>query len=445
MARSSIFSFIILLLISWTGAHAQIIRDTEIESGLRNYSYPIIRSAGLDTRSVRLHILNRDSLNAFVAGGQNIFINSGTLIAAESADEVLAVLAHEVGHIAGGHLVSLHAQVKASSRTALLSLLVSVPLAILAGDSRAAIGGGIAGQSIARAQLSNYTQDMESSADQAGLGYLEQQNINAQGMVDFLRRLKNLERIYGDRSAYLRSHPLTDSRIKFAEYALQNNQELETAPKIFSFIQTRIRAKLIGHLWEYDRVIKKFPPTDKTIEALYARTFSYMLKGKHDEALAEIDTLLAKNPNDIFYLEAKGDVYRNAGQMSDARKYYSQALEAAPWAALIHSQWANSLSFDERKSPNLVKIALAHADKAVKLEPRLYSAWFAKAAMEAAQGKNLLADVSGAEASLLRGDVERALFLANRAANALPEGSKDKGRALDIINTSSQIKADRKN
>ena len=435
------FRSLIVLLFLWVSqASAQLIRDTEIESGLRHYSYPIIKNAGLDIRHVKIHIINNNALNAFVAGGQNIFLNSGTLIAANSPDEVLGVLAHEIGHIAGGHLVGLRSQAQASSRTALLSFLVSVPLALAAGDAGAAIGGALAGQTIARGQLLNYTQSMESSADQAAITYLEKQNISPKGMVDFLHRLKKLEAIHGKRAAYLRSHPLTDDRIEAAESALKESSHLQKAPKLFTLIHARIRGKLIGHLWDYNDVMKRYPATDRSTEARYGRSFAYMLKGKHEQALAEIDSLLATAPEDIFYLEAKGDIYRNAGKMREARQHYSQALQTAPWAALIHSLWANSLTIKERSNKRLVKIALDHANQAVRLEPRLYPAWLAKAVMESALGNNLLADVAGAEASLLRQDVERALFLATRAEKALPEGSKAKQHALDIINRCMQIK-----
>ena len=437
-----LFRSLIALLFLWVSqASAQLIRDTEIESGLRHYSYPIIKNAGLDVRNVKIHIIRNEALNAFVAGGQNIFLHSGMLIAADSPDEVLGVLAHEIGHIAGGHLVGLRTQAQASSRTALLSFLVSVPLALVAGQGGAAIGGAIAGQSIAQGQLLNYTQSMESSADQAAIGYLQKQNISPKGIVDFLHRLKKLEDIYGTRAAYLRSHPLTTDRIKAAEFALKEFPDLQTAPQIFNLIHARIRGKLIGHLWDYNDVMKRYPVDIKTTEARYARSFAYMLKGKHDQALAEIDALLTTAPDDIFYLEAKGDIYRNAGKMMEARQHYSQALDVAPWAALIHSIWANSLTIAERNNANLVREALDHANKAVALEPRLYSAWLAKATMESALGNKLLADVAGAEASLLRRDIDRALFLAQRAEKNLPEGSEAKQQALDIINRCLQIRS----
>ena len=405
-------------------ASAQIIRDTEIENTLRVFSYPLIEQAGLNPNNIKLILLNDDSLNAFVSGGQNIYMHTGLLLAAEDAEEVIGVLAHELGHIAGGHIAALQEGGSNAQKAGLLGAAIGVPLAILSGNGSVLSGSMMAGQQIAQSRFFTFTRGMESAADHAAIRYLHGANITAKGLEKFMEKLQSREHIYGNNTdPYSRSHPLTKARLLSVRQALKQEGEsirhFTDSGDSMNQLMQRMRGKLAGYLWEQMRVLREFPPGDNRIIARYARCFSYMRGGQTALALDEINSLLNDFPNDPFFLETKGDILRNSGELKQARDEYDKVLAQIDWAALVHFQWANSLGEDE--SNNVIMKAIDHLKKSIHLDSNNISAWALLSSLQMKTGDVMASKLSHAEFLLRRGEKERARAIAKEVQNSLKD------------------------
>jgi predicted Zn-dependent protease len=201
---------------------AGLIRDAEIEATLRAYADPIFAAAGLDTSAVQVHIVNDKRINAFVSNGMQIFIHTGLLMEAKTPNEVIGVLAHETGHITGGHLARLKEELENRTIEAIIGILAGVAIGVASGSGEAGIGAATLGQSIAQRNLLQYTQAQEGAADQAAFGLLEATHQSPKGMVDFFRVLARQEALSTiNQDPYMRTHPLTTARVDSAEAALR--------------------------------------------------------------------------------------------------------------------------------------------------------------------------------------------------------------------------------
>ena len=245
----------LLALAPFKGAHAQrinLIRDAEIENTIRTFVIPIWRAAGLDPNGVEIMIVQDGSLNAFVAGGQRIFINTGLIMRTETPNQLIGVLAHESGHIAGGHLIRMQEELRALSTMQILE-------SILAGGAMAggAVSGGIGrggpsgGGNKAPGSLMSflkYSQTQESAADQAAMSYLQKTGQSPKGTIEFLRTLQKEERLaITQRDPYLTTHPLTPDRIAAFEEAAARSPYVNTpdTPQFIAMHQRKV-AKLFG-------------------------------------------------------------------------------------------------------------------------------------------------------------------------------------------------------
>ncbi|HET8727642.1 MAG TPA: M48 family metalloprotease, partial [Alphaproteobacteria bacterium] len=227
-----------------------LIRDAEIEHTIRTYAEPIFQVAGISPQAVDIYLVNDPSLNAFVAGGQNLYIHTGLLLAAEAPDEIIGVIAHEVGHIAGGHLARGQEEIESARRTALLTSLLGMAAAVASGDGGlgAAVVGG--GATIAQRDFLSFTRTMENSADQAGLAYLDRAGYSAEGLLHFLERLENQELVPSSREAeYVRTHPLTHDRVEAVRERVAHSPNTgKPFPPDYDEMLVRVKAKLFGFL-----------------------------------------------------------------------------------------------------------------------------------------------------------------------------------------------------
>ncbi|MBM3571072.1 MAG: M48 family peptidase, partial [Alphaproteobacteria bacterium] len=199
------------------GQAPSLIRDTEIENTIRAYGAPVFNAAGLTAESVRIFLVQDRALNAFVAGGQNLFVNTGLLTRAEHAGQVIGVIAHETGHIAGGHLARTQDALRNASATSILAMVLGAAAAVATGKPEAGIAVLQGGQQVAERNLLTYSRAQESAADQAGLAFLERSGLSARGLVEFLEILSHEELLVVARqSPYVRSHPLSRERIEAA-------------------------------------------------------------------------------------------------------------------------------------------------------------------------------------------------------------------------------------
>ena len=329
------FSRIILTaaaaLLPLQAASAQsILRDAETEALLHDMAEPLIVAAGLDPHNVDIVLVNDPSVNAFVAGGQAVYVNSGLINTATTAAEVQGVIAHELGHVTGGHVIS-DGGGKAASGISILSLLLGAAAAA-AGGGEAAMGILMAGQQAAMGKYLAFNRAQESSADAAGAQYLSKAGISGRGSLEFFKKLQNLEFRYGyqpkDDDVFYRTHPMTGDRIA----TLQDTYERDPAwttpadARIEARFQ-RVKAKLYGYLAEPAATMIAYPATLTGTDARYARAYAWHKDAHLDKAMAEADALLKAAPNDAYFLELKGQILLEAGRPAEALADLRRATE----------------------------------------------------------------------------------------------------------------------
>lgn len=408
-----------------------LIRDTEIENTIRVYTAPLLTAAGLDPGSIRIHLVKDQNLNAFVAGGMRIFIHTGLLTDAAGPDQVIGVLAHEIGHIEGGHLSRLKDGMRNATAQAVLISILGSAAAVAAGRPDG-IGHAISGGAqVARRSLLKYSRGMEQAADQAALRYLDATGQSARGLLDFMEVLSRQEKILGDGSdPYVRSHPLTKNRIRLLRnhVAKSSISNVRPAPHLVA-AHRRMRGKINGFVSPIE-TLRQYDSKRRDVEARYARAIAYMTQGDTSKSLAIIGSLIARSPKDPFFHELHGDILRNAGKLKAAQTAYEEAIRILPWAALIRVSLANTQL--EMNDPRRYGEIIANLKHALRYEPRNAFAWRQLGTVYGRMNRHALAAHALAEEAIVRGKRADAAGLAKKAMAKLPKGSPEWLRSQDI-------------
>ena len=441
----------VMLLVSLLGmafidlsARAQglaIVRDTEIENTIRAYSAPLFEAAGLNLSSIRIRLVKDGSLNAFVAGGQNIFLNTGLLTRSDNAGQIIGVLAHEIGHISGGHLSRIHEGLRNASTQSIIAMILGTAAAIAAGSAEGVAGALIGGQAIGQRSLFKYTQGMEQAADQAGIDFLERTGQSSQGLLEFLQILQKQSALYTDsKDPYASTHPLTQDRVAFlGNHVGKSRFSKVPTPKQFTTMHARMRGKINGYVDDPNQTLNRYSAEDKGIEARYARAYAFMKLHNVKNALGIVNQLIDESPKDPFFHELKGDILKDAGEIRGAIKAYNKAIKILPWAALIRISLARVQL--ELNDPKLDDAVLKNIREALRYENEIPAAWRQLATIYGRRGETGKASLALAEEAMLRGDIGRAKQNIQRALKALPKGTPEHIRALDIDNELAQAKA----
>lgn len=416
-----------------------LIRDTEIEGIIKEWAEPIIKAADLDPEAVNIVLVSDDGLNAFVAGGANIFLYSGLLSRSESASEVLGVIAHELGHIRGGHLVRTRGAMGNASMEALLGTLAGIGAAVLTGEGQlgAAISSGA--QSMAISRFLSFSRVQESSADQAALSYFEKAEMSPNGLISFMRTLENQELLpAGQQVEYVRTHPLTRNRVDALENgAARNPHRDRPEPAEWAGMHARMKAKLAGFLkpeqvaWDYDR-------NDQAIEARYAHAIAAYRQNRVEEALRLTDGLIQTEPENSFFYELKGQMLVDFGRVAEALPYYKQALDLEPQAALIRASYAHAMIESAGRDESRLREAVNHLQRAAREEPRIPRTHRLLATAYGRLEQDAMARLHLAEEAFLRRDLPYAKRQAQAALQELDEGAPPAVRAQDILNAVEQ-------
>ena len=408
-----------------------LIRDAEIEGTIRAYTAPLLEAAGLGADAVRLHILNDRSINAFVAGGPNIFISSGMLAVAEEPGEITGVIAHELGHIVGAHLPRTQdAMEQASAEMILAMLLGAGAIAAGAGDVGAAVMSG--GQAMAQQTFLGYSRSQEQNADQAAMRLLEDTGQSAAGLLRMFQRLEERERFsHAMPDAYLRTHPLTRERVRFIRDHIEDNGG-SAAPDAMRTAHRRMVAKLRGFLDPPEKTLGAYSADDESIPARYARAIAYYRIPDLERSLAALDALLALRPDDPWFHELKGQVLFENGRVRDAIAPYRRAVALRSDAALLRLGLARAQI--ETGDSALLTDAIEHLETATRLERNAPAHWHQLGIARGRAGKRPAASLAFAEAAYLRGEMGKARYHASVAAEGLPYGSARWLRAEDIRN-----------
>jgi predicted Zn-dependent protease len=421
---------------------ASLIRDAEIEATLRAYADPIFEAAGLDADAVQVHIINDPQINAFVSDGLQMFVHTGLLTAAEKPNEVIGVIAHETGHIAGGHLVRAEEAIENATIEMIIGAVVGAAVGVLAKDGKPAVMTQEMARMIALRNLMTYTRAQEGVADQTAYRLLEATGQAPDGMVSFFKVLQHQEALSTEQQdPYLRSHPLTSSRIDAAEAAVVRSAYAgkPDTPEMMMRHQ-RMLAKLNGYLKPYTQVMTLYPESDRSVPARYARAIALYRDSRMDEAIVVMDELIAEAPRDPFFLEQKAQILYENGRVADALPLYQQALDFAPGEPLIRLELAQAQiqlaemaeTRGEPVDPALLHAATGHLTRVAHLEAKNADVYKLLAIAYGRQGDMAMANLFQAEEWLARGRGKRAKELAERALAGLPVGSPGWLRAQDI-------------
>ncbi|MBI1779682.1 MAG: M48 family metallopeptidase [Proteobacteria bacterium] len=428
-------------LAAWFGyaptiAEAQrlsLIRDAETENTIRTLAAPLFTTAGLNANDVHIYIIRDNQLNAFVAGGQNLFLNTGTIMRAETPNQLIGVIAHETGHIAGGHLSRWNDQMQGASALAIASMLLGIGAAIATGQGNALGAVAGVGQTLATANVLQFSRTQESSADQAGITFLDHTSQSPRGLLEFFETLWNQELLSASRQApYLRTHPLTRERIDFVKNAVAQSRfaDRPDAPgAVYAF--QRVRAKLLGFTEPLGRTLQSYPETDNSEYARYARAIAYYRIPQLDRALALIDGLIAEHPVDPYYHELKGQMLFENGRGVPAMASYKEAVRLLPNSALLRVGLAQTeLELDD---PKLNADALQNLSDAVNHEPEFSLAWRLLGIVYGRENRIGDASLALAEQAIIDGRLRDAIQQSKRAQQLLPTGSPGWLRAQDLL------------
>ena len=438
LARTAALACVALALILVAAAPAgaqgmSLIRDAEIEDIIRAYAAPLLEAAGLGTDAVRLHIVNDDRINAFVAGGPNLFLSTGMLAAAEEPGEIIGVIAHEIGHIAGGHLVRTRGAMENASAEMILATVLAAG-AIIAGEGEVGSALITGGQAMAQQSLLRYSRAQEQSADQAAVRLLERTGQSAAGLLRMFQRLEERERLaLGDANGYARTHPLTRERIRFIRDHVE--EEEPVADGVSDAQRTahrRMVAKLKGFLDPPEETLRAYPAEDESTEARYARAIAYYRIPDLERAVAALDALLADHPDEPWFHELKGQTLFENGRVREAIAPYERAVALEGDAALLRLGLARA-QIELGDAASLAS-AIENLAAATRLEQTAPQHWYQLGIARGRAGERAASSLAFAEAAYLRGDAERAHYHATAAAESLLRGSAGWLRAEDILN-----------
>ena len=431
-ARRIVASVAALTLMAQPAMAQSILRDAETEAFLKDISEPLIRAAKLDPANVEIVLINDKSINAFVAGGQTVYLHSGLINTATSANEVQGVIAHELGHIEGGHVIRFNEGVSVAGNISIISLVLAAA-AIAAGAGEAGMGILAAGQQAALGKFLAFSRVQESVADASGARYLSAAGITGKGSISFFKKLQNYEFRLGiaQTDSYDRTHPLSGERVTVLEDTYQADAAWNVPANAkweSDFI--RVKAKLAGFIAEPKDTFRDYPESDKSIPAPYARAYAWHKAAYPQKALAEADALIAKNPEDPYFLELYGQILLESGRPEEALQSLRKSVEITGNQPLIAAVFGHALIATEDKAN------LAEAERvlraAVVKDNRNPFAWYQLGVVYEAKGDQSRAALASAERYMMENAPQLALPNAAEAMAGLPEYSQDWIRAQDI-------------
>lgn len=421
-----------------------LIRDAEIEGLMRIYTRPILKAAGLNPKAVRVYLISDPRINAFVAGGQRIFINTGLLTESPTPNEVIGVLAHETGHIAGGHLARIGSELDRASVTAIVGMLVGLAAMVggaAAGQTEAAQAGQgvmMGSQGLAQRNVLTYQRSMESAADQAALKYLKATGQSPKGMLTLFEKLASqsiatLQNV----SPYVMSHPMPFERIRNLETAARASPYFDKKdPPELMLRHQLMQAKLAGYQNSAKAVFRDYPTSDQSMPARYARAIAMYRQGDIKNALPVLGSLIKDLPENPYFWELKGQALMESGRPSEALEPIRKAMKLLPNNGLIQILMAQALIGTNNK--NNAKEAVSLLKKAQRTENDMPVLYQYLGMAYGKMGDIPRAELATAEFAMLRGDRKLALDKANAAQKLFKTGTPEWTRANDILTFASR-------
>lgn len=421
-------------------AHAQadgfsFISDTEAERVLRSKLDPILLAAGLVPQDVHLYIIQDPSINAFVAEGQNMFLNTGLLMALDTPNQITGVMAHETGHMAHGDLVRATAGMKAATIPMLVSMVAGLA-AIIAGAGQAGTAIMMAGQQIAERTYLAYSRTVEANADQAGIRFLTATHQSGEGMLQVFKKFEDQEILSSSRiDPYAQTHPVSSDRIAALQDQVDASpyRDVKDSPEtIYAF--DMVRAKLRGYIQPSEVTLRQYPVSDTSKPARYARAMAYFKAPDMQKSLTEIEGLLKDEPENPYFLEMYGQIKVEMGKVEEGIAPYRKAVEILPDAPLIREALGAALV--DSDNPQYAREAVTQLQTALKQNSDDVFGWYKLAEAYARAGQTAKAELATAERFIMVGDYRNAIQHAVVAQRGLPAATADWQRAVDIQSSS---------
>ena len=443
--RLAMLALLLAFAAAQPAAAQSVLRDSETELLFRDISRPLIQAAGLDPANVKIVLLNDPEINAFVAGGQIVYIHSALLTAADNVNQVQGVIAHELGHVAGGHILRMNEGAGNATKISILSLVLAAAAVAAGAPPDAGMGIMMAGQRAAMGDFMAFTRAQESSADLAGASYLSKAGISGKGSLEFFKKLQNQEyrlAIYA-KDSYDRTHPLSQERVQSLSEIYQKDPAWNrpSDPALEARFE-RVKAKLQGYI-DPKKATTLYPESDQSVPAHYARAYAYHLGAYPDKALSEADALLRIAPQDPFFLELKGQILLESGQPKTAIPILREAVRNAPDQPMIAVMLGHALiASEDGKNFAEAKQVLKTAVNRDNDNP---FAWLQLGIVYDHEGDQARAALATAERNNLQGNAKLALASARMAMRGIPANTPDYLRAQDIAMVSeAELKKDKK-
>lgn len=432
--RTCLLALVTLFCLLASPARATIIRDVEIEDMVKALAEPIFRAANLTPGDIDVYLVKSDVLNAFVAGGQNLFLNTGLVVRTETPEQLAGVIAHETGHIAGGHLSRLSQQAERATYQTLLGMVLG-GLAAAAGAPEVGTALMYGGITVGQRELLAFSRDQERLADQAAISYLATLRLSPRGMLEFFRTLEGQNlRIAGEGNVFLRTHPLTRERIGYLETQLQQSPYRDrTLESAMRSAHARARAKLEAFLADPQAVLTKH--TGDGFVDRYARAIALYRIPELGQALALVDQLVKERPDDPFLHELKGQMLFENGRIKDAIPPYREAQRLRPDTALIRFGLARAIMEQPGAKPSPEAASLLR--EAARIEPDNATVWRFLGIAEGQVGNTGAAELALTEAAVLsrqKREAERHLARAQQLVKPADPAwlrLQDLGRAVE--------------
>jgi len=421
-----------------TAQEISLIRDAETEALIADYTAPIFRAAGVSGNNIKVHLVNDNSFNAFVVDGRNMFINTGAILQSETPNQIIGVIAHETGHITGGHITGLRQQIAKMQTAALMLQVLSIGAVVggaASGNSEVTQGGTammMGGSQVLMRSILSYRRAQESSADQAGVDYLTKSHQSPAGMLKTFRFFANQSLGNTRIDPYIQTHPVPGDRIAQLEEIAKKSPyfDQKDAPQL-QLRHDLVRAKIAAYTWKNNPQAVMRQYNDGGLPARYARAIMKYHTGGYAAAAPALEELIAQNPQNPWFQELKGTFLLESGRAKEAVAPFRRAVSLMPKSGFMRIELAQAI----------LESGNGSADEALQMlrvgmveEEQSYLGYRLQAQAYGKLRRLPDADLASALAAFHKGDVKAAKMLAERAKNGLAAGSPGWVKADDIVN-----------
>jgi len=426
-----IFAILFSVLLAFNANGATLINDTEIEKQITEIIKPVANAADISEKRLKVYIVNDDDFNAFVRGGEDIFVYTGLLKQIKNPNALRAVIAHELGHTIGGHMVQMSQRMHDEMVRTMVIQALGVGLMVAGGNPTAGVGVMAGATGIAQQSMLSFSRDEERMADDMAVDLMVKANQNPNGLIEVFEQMRDMHGAIESKVNPNRvNHPLTSERINNAKTKISKLKKIPTKPADKIVTENAnyeiLRAKLIGYLDKDKNVITKYPYSNKSDAAIYARAIANMRGGDLKTAKTGTQTLIKRNPNNPYYYELLGDIEYQFGAYDDSVVAYEKSLKLSKNAPQIETALALVLS--ERNKPDDKARAVELCKRVILTEPAPLAYWILARVTDGAES-----DWAMAEFYNMNGDKVNARKYAKLAQSKSKKDSPEYIKSDDIL------------